>query len=202
MMAAPRKQRWSQLPRAAKWGIYALGGVLVYFVVVERAIDLYQKWDMRGDAAAGVLTKYEAAGATVKRAAETLTLGVRRYGEVASPGSPEKRPLEFDRAVDAVLEKHAISGQTSTTRTAPLGSGPLPTKVGPTHRIERITKTVDFKARPEAVAAVIADLEATPVVSTVSMVQIRRTDAKDSSGDVSATLTIESWLLAKKERGR
>lgn len=191
------------LPRAAQWGLMGVVGIGIYFGMVEPALTRIERATARGDASEAALDRFEQGGQAVKNAGETWALGVRRFGEIEYPGSPDTRPLEFDRAVDALLKKHNISGHTSTTKTAPMGVGPLLSSVGVDKRVERIIKTLDLTADPEAVAALIADLEATPVVSTVAAVSLRQTDSRDkATRTISANITMEAWTITKKEKSR
>lgn len=193
----------SALPRAARWALIALVGIVVYFVVIEPVLGAINTANSRGDASEAALDRFEQGGQAVKDAGENWALGVRRFGEVDYPGSPDSRPLEFDRAVDAVLKKHNIVGHTSTTKNAPMGAGPLVSNAGADKRVERVIKTLDLTADPEVVGAVIADLEATPVVSTVSSITLRQPDARDkTTRAISASITLEAWTIAKKDKGR
>ncbi|MDX2131435.1 MAG: hypothetical protein SFY69_05230 [Planctomycetota bacterium] len=196
-------QRYTSLPRSARWLIMLVVGVGVYFGVVEPGLDVFNGFVGRGDAAEAVLERYMGASDTIKRAGETALLGVRQYGEVEYPGDPESRPPALNKAIDEILRKHGVTGQTSTTRTTPLGRGPLVTRAGATHKIDRLTKVLEFQADPDVVALVLADLEQNPLVTTISNVQIRQGEGRDRSAKVvSASITVESWLLARKERTR
>lgn len=195
--------RINALPRAARWAVIALLAIGVYFVIIEPGLGAINAAQAKGDDSEAALERFEKGGQAVKDAGDAWALGVRRFGEVDPPGTPDARPLEFDRAVDAVLKKHNITGHTSTTKTAPMGPGPLVTNVGKDKRVDRILKTVEMTADPEAVAAVIADLEATPVVASVSSVTLRQPDSRDkTTRAISASITVESWMIAKKEKSR
>lgn len=187
------------LPRAARWGLAFVVLLALYFVAIEPAIEWRNRISAGADRDAAMLSRFEAADDTVKRARDTVLTGQFHFGEVEYPGDPETRPLAFNRAVDEVLRKHGVSGQTSTTRTVAMGSGPLTSRVGATHRVERLTRQIEFQAAPEAAAGVIADLEQSPLVATISNVQVRQLDARDKAERaVTTSLTVEAWLLSKK----
>jgi len=192
----------ASLPRAARWGLGAVVLFGAYFGVAEPVLDEINRVNGQADVKAAVLASYESADGAMGAAAQTTGLGLRRFGQVEFPGDPESRPVAFNQAVDQVLKKHGISGQTSTSRVAPLGSGPLTANVGAEFRIDRLMKDIQFQAEPEAVAAVIADLERTPEVATVSRVQVRQVESRDQGGrQVRATIGVEAWLLTRKARG-
>lgn len=195
--------RYRRLPRSARWLVMLVAVVVLYFGVVEPTLDVYNRAVGRGDAAQAVLERYLGAGDTIKRAGETALLGVRQFGEVEYPGDPETRPPAMNKVIDEILRKHGVTGQTSTTRTTPLARGPLVTRVSATHRIERLTKVLEFQADPDVVAKVIADLEQNPIVTTISNVQVRQAEGRArGTKQVAASITVESWLLARKEGPR
>lgn len=195
----PLLLRWSALPRAARWATLAVLAVAAYFVLVEPSIDGYNRYASQADANESSLRRFEAAKDEVRRAGDTTLIGVKHFGVVSFPGDAEAQSLALNQAIDEILKRNGVEGHTSTTRTVPMGRGPLSEKVSQTYRLERLTKTVDFTASPEAVAWVIADLEQTPVVSTISNVVLKQVESRDRPGRViSASLTVETWVLAKK----
>jgi hypothetical protein len=194
-------QRWNQLPRAARWLLAAAGAFLAYFAVVEPALDLTNRLSTRADTYAATLANFAASDGPQKRALATLGLGTRQFGELEFLGEESTRPVAFNRAVDKVLETHRVSNTKSRTKKAPLGAGPLATKVGNDKRIERIVRDIEFDATPETIAAVVADLERSPVVATVSRVQVRQIEARDTGErHVHAVITAEAWIVTPKGR--
>lgn len=191
--------RFRILPRAARWAALGGGVILAYFVVVEPTLDSMNKFSSRADAKEAMLASHAKSAETLRNAAETIEKGVRQYGRVDMPGDPEQRPLEFNRVVDEVLKKHGVLEQTSTSRVAPFGQGPLMGKFGQEFRIDRMLKDINFTAEAPVAAAVLADLERSPVVATVSRVQIRQAETRDRGNPlVRVSLTVEAWLLVKK----
>jgi hypothetical protein len=189
------------LPRAAKWG--AMGGAVIlgYFAAVEPSLDSMNTYASRADANEAMLAAHAKSADTLRSAVQTIETGVRQYGKVDMPGDPEQRPLEFNRMVDEVLKKHGVLEQTSTSRIAPLGQGPLAGKFGLEYRIDRMLKDINFTADASVAAAVIADLERSSAVATVSRVQIRQAETRDrGSSLVRVSLTVEAWLLVKRSK--
>ncbi|CAG1003563.1 hypothetical protein PHYC_03075 [Phycisphaerales bacterium] len=196
-------QRYRGLPRSARWLVWLLALVVAYFGLVERVLDFYAYWRAEGDRSEAGLVKLAEAGDIVKRAGNTALDGVKHFGGVDYPGDPNARVRVFNKAVTEILSKHSISGETSTTRTMPLtGNGPLVKKLPANFRIDRVTRVLEFEAEPDAIVKVIADLEQSPLVSTISNVQImRQAEGRDqSSRHVHASITVETWVMAKKER--
>lgn len=198
------RSRWQTMPRAMKWAVMGVLGIIIYFAGVEPLIDLMVSYQKRADSAEATLARFAEGGKELEQASMTISEGTRRHGSVEPPGDPEHRALELNKAVDKVLSDHNIAHSTSTSRVSSFGSsGPLTAKVGVQNRLERITKQLDFEAEPEDVVRVIADLERLPVVATISAVQIRQKDARDkTTRTVQASLTIEAWQVSKKGKSR
>lgn len=191
------------LPRAARWGLVAALGVGVYFLAIEPILDSMNRYNGDADTKAATLASHAKSAAELKSDAEQIALGVSRYGDVEEPGDPEKRALEFNRAIDEVLDKNGVREHTSTTRTSPMGSGPLAARAGAEFRVDRLIKDIQFNSDPETAAAVVADLERSPVVATVSRLQIRQADSRDKAvRQVRVSLAVEAWMLARKGKAR
>ncbi len=194
---------FSKMPRAARWGLLAAIGIGTYFVVIEPLLDHLNRLSAASDSKAATLASHAKSAKQLEQDAERVALGVRRYGEVLEPGDPEQRALEFNRAVDEILKNNGVREHTTTTRTSPMGPGPLVARVGAEFRIDRLIKDIQFMSEPEQAAAVIADLERTASVATVSRVQIRQSDTRDkTSSQVRVSLAVEAWLLARKGKSR
>ncbi|MBS0195717.1 MAG: hypothetical protein JSR77_03070 [Planctomycetes bacterium] len=195
--------RWISLPRAVRWALVGGGLIVVYFVCVEPIVDRINSLNGAAGTRAAMLAAHAKNAAELQVKAEKVALGVRHFGEVQMPGDPEQRALEFNRAVDEVLKKNGVTEHTATTRTSPMGAGPLMATVGSEFRVDRLIKDIQFTADPPVVAAVIADLERSPVVAAVSRLQIRQADSRDKSvKQVRVTLDAEAWLLARKGKAR
>jgi hypothetical protein len=193
------RARWSALPRAGRWGLLFALFLALYFGVIERAVDMYVRYAGRADADQAQLIRFEQASDQVLRAAQQTNLGLRTFGVVDEPADSEVRQEELNRAIDQILRRNGVEGHTSTTRTVPMGKARLSELVPANTRLERLSKTIDFSAHPGAVAGVIADLEQTPAVATISAVTLKTADSRDRPGRLlSATITIEAWVLARK----
>jgi hypothetical protein len=193
-------QSFSALPRAAKWALTGLVVVALYFLVIERMMDLINVINGKADISANTLSKFAASSEPQKHALETLKLGFRTFGDVDFPADQAARTGAFNSTVDRILKEQRVSNAKSRTKNAPLGQGPLANKLGSDQRVERVVRDIEFDATPEAITQVIADLERSPVVATVSKVQIRSVDTKDkSSRQLHAALTAEAWVLGLKK---
>jgi hypothetical protein len=188
---------YRSLPRAARWSLWALAGVLAYFAAVEPLVDLYASLNRRVTERSALLVGFDRSRHKADDALASVATGIARFGEVAPPGDPDARPDAFGRKVAAVLTSHGIKDQKTTTRSSALGRGPLLDSLGQGAQVMRYAIEVQFDGTPEQVGAIIADLERTPEVAAVTKVQIRRLD-EDRSRTVHATISAETWLLSRK----
>lgn len=198
-------RRFRALPRSMRWLAWFLLVLVIYFLAVEPMVDRYAAARQLGDSKQAELERTEAAGDAVTRAGQTAILGVNRFGGVEYPGDPQARSLQFNKVVGDILQKHGVTGETSTTRTTPLsGSSALAKRASAAnYRIDRLTKTLEFQADPDVVVAVIADLEQSPIISTISNVQIRQFEGRGAPPkSVSASITAETWVMTRKEARR
>lgn len=207
--------RFAALPRAARWLV--LGGVAIaaYFAVVEPVLDATAKLDA---AYALKLARLEAAArdhATDSSVESDVKLGVQRYGLVSMPGAPKDRSEAVNRRIAQVLMAHSVRDVTTTVKETPLSGNTLARELGPSGdggvelRVDRLVTELQFEASPEAVAAVVADLERSPEITTVSRVQLRKAAAGGGSGSkssssrlVKAVVAAEAWQTVRKGRSR
>ena len=188
---------YRSLPRAARWMLWALAGLVLYFAVIDPLVGLYASISHRASAEAAMLVGFEQSRQTSDDATASVAAGVSRFGEVAGPGDPDGRPDLFGRKVAEILTVHGIKDQKTTTRSSTLGRGPLLDSLGQGSQVMRYAIEMQFDSTPEQVAAIVADLEKTPEVAAVTKVQIRRLD-EDRSRTVHATISAETWLLTRK----
>lgn len=193
------KARYQSMPRATKWLLWACVGLAAYFLAVEPIIASFASISSAADAKSAMLATYAKNEKALQRADETVRLGQRQFGEVQMPIESEMRPLEFNREVDEVLRTRDVRELTSTTRTAPLRPGPLTGKIPMDFRVDKVMKDIGFVAQPSAVAAIIADLERSPLVTTISQLQVRQIESRDTPEQlVRVKLVVECWVLVRK----
>jgi len=190
--------RYVALPSVMKFAIIALSIVGVYFGLAEPALDRINQLSSRADGKSALLKKHAKGAAALKDAADAVETGIRHFGAVEAPVDSEERPLKFNQAVDKILNQHEVRESTSTSRTAPIGPGPLTSKVAGDYRVDKLMKDIQFIADPASAAAVIADLERLPLVSTISQLQIRQAEGKDKTKIVRVKMVVETWVLARK----
>jgi hypothetical protein len=183
-----------------QWALLGLAGIAGYFLAAEPVIDRVRALSGKASDAERRLRDYAEKEARLRAADESVRLGEQQFGVVELPGDPEQRPLAFGKAVDEVVRKHGVSNVTSTTRTQPMSTGELTKFVEKEQtRVERSIKELTFLATPEALGAILADLEREPLVTTISRVEARQSEGNDKVERLlRVRIAAESWVLAKK----
>jgi hypothetical protein len=196
------KQKGRQAPRAVIW-LALLGlGMVLYFFVIEPLLDRYSKDSALAATREARLREYAKAGERLRAAGQTVSLGVRKFGELAMPGDPQKRPLELNQAVDGILRDKNITDVTSTTRNTPMNQGALPAHLGKDAKLERVVKKLSFAATPENFANALAALEQHPLVATISELRVRQGDGDDKADrKLRIDMDVETWVRAAKGGG-
>jgi hypothetical protein len=126
---------------------------------------------------------------------------ISQFGSVSPPSSdPERATQLFNATIYDIMKKHNVTRYTSPSRTAPMGPGPLSRTVATDERAERRIADIQFDATPEDVGAILADMERSPQISSVSRVQVRKADKENNSRQLQTTITAETWVITKKAR--
>lgn len=184
------------MPRAARWLIGLGVGLLAYFLAVEPALDAAAQWSARADSKALALDEHRRGRAQRESAAAAVSAGLATFGPVAMPVEEKRRSEEFNRRVNAILAQHGIRDHTSTSRTAPMPTDALAGVFGAGVRVGRLVTELQFEARPDVVAAVIADLEQSAEVSAITRIDLRK-GGRDSSRLLRAQVSAESLVLLR-----
>lgn len=189
-------KRFETLPRAARWGLLAGLAVGGYFVVELLVLDPMNRMNAEADAAAVSIERAVEQAGRRAEADGTIALAVSRYGEVALPGDFQTVTAELDNAVQEVFKGRGVEpGRSNKRKPSPLGrdvmSGVLPVN----KEIQRIGLEVTFESDQALVGALIADLERSARITTISEVNIKTLPDK---GKVQATIVPEAWIIVEK----
>jgi hypothetical protein len=194
VLAIKRKQSGERVPRAVLW--LALLGIALalYFFVIEPGLDRYSKDAALASTRETRLRDYAKSGDALRAAGQTVSLGVRKFGEVAMPGDGQKRPLEFNQAVNSILRDNSITDVTTSTRTSPINAGAVASHLGKEAKLERVVTKLSFAATPEQLSAALAALEQHPLVATISELRVRQGDG-DNKADrkLLIDMDVETW---------
>lgn len=199
--------KFSTLPRAMKWLIVFALFTAVYFAVVEPALDQANQLNTTADRLALGLKQEREWLSPDSSKGQQLADRRKLFGDPLLPGDPANRPEAIHRAVDKILAKNGVTGKvTKTERRIPFRGEELVNLLGSSIQgtAERVVLDLAFEASPEAVTAIITQLEQAPEVALVGRVELRRTDAgrdPKSGAPVSAARTLkvtispEAWVV-------
>lgn len=180
--------------RALMWALMGAGAIAAYFLLVEPALELGASLRARADALSQTLAEVRRSEAAAQRDVQAVSLGRRQFGDVAMPGDPRERPIEFNRRIAEVLREAGISRHESRSRPGSVARGPLQAALE-TERIEAMVAELDFEATPEQVAQVVAALELCPEVAAITRIHLDR--AADGSRRLAVTLSLETWIVPR-----
>lgn len=190
------KTRFLALPRAAQWGLTAAALTAVYFGVEWAVIDPTNRMNAEADAAA--LTIERAVGQASRRseADGAMALNLSRFGEVALPGDFQTVTAELDTAVQEVFKGRGIEpGRSNKRKPTALGRDVMAGLLPANKEVQRIGAEVTFECAQELVGALIADLERSARITTISEINIKTLADK---GRVQATIVPEAWIIVEK----
>jgi hypothetical protein len=166
-------------------------------------LDATSRVKARADAKAAILAQYQQNRQQMEAADKTVAIGVSRLGNIEMPVESETRAVEFNRVIDDILSRQDLADRSSTSRSVPLGNNStLNMVVDSAFRVERLVTDLQLTGEPEAIAAIIADLERHPLVTTLSRVQMRKAEGRDTGRSLRASISVETWVLVKKARNR
>jgi hypothetical protein len=196
-------ERWKQQPRSMQWAILAALGLAAFYGLVDPLLEATEKVKSRADAKAAMLDQYQQNRQALETADKTVALGVSRLGNIEMPIESESRAVDFNRMIDDVLSRQDLGDRSSTSRTVPLGNNSaLAGVIDASLKVDRLVTELQLTGQPEAIAQIIADLERNPLVTTISRVQMRKAEGRDSGRNIRASISVETWVLSKKGRAK
>lgn len=199
------EQTIRDLPRAGRWLLIAAGAFVGYFAIVQPVLDTILNLNGRAAGARSELGYEGRERAAREQAGAEVRAGTGMFGTVAFPGEAAERSQAFNRRINEVLSKNAVTGDRRITRTAPMEPGAMDAFAGQNKRVDRLIMDIQFNASPEQVSAVLADLESSPEIAAISRVQLRRETGSEGGAAPGRTLRVnlsaEAWLLSRKEGG-
>ena len=191
-------QRFNELPRAARWaiiGTVAIVALLMYFDYLGKFAD---QWNSEAD---GIRSQVRQAASTNSeldggRSMEDLISGI---GVVEKPADEAKANEALTETVNAIIKRHAVSKDDfKIRRPSRLPTGTLEKIVkGSNKRVEKLTGELRFEASSENMLAIIAELESSPDIESVSHVRLNKLSG---TRKLSVQLQVEAWILASVTR--
>ena len=187
-------QRFSELPRAAKWAL--IGGVIIFALLIYTDY-LWKFADEWNDKADGIRSQVRQAAMTNSRLDQIDRMKdlISGVGPVVKPNAEGDANKALTQSVNAILKLHSVSNDDFKIRPpARLPTGTLERIVqGRNQRVERLTGELRFDASPEHTLAIIAELESSEDIESVSRVRLNKLPG---TRKLSVRLTVEAWILS------
>lgn len=191
-------QRFNELPRAAKWAIIGTVTIIGFLIYTDYLRTFANEWNSEAD---GIRSQVRQAASTNSeldggRSMEDLISGI---GVVEKPADEAKANEALTETVNAIIKRHTVSKDDfKIRRPARLPTGTLEKIVrGSNKRVEKLTGELRFEATSENMLAIIAELESSPDIESVSHVRLNKLSGR---GKLSVQLQVEAWILASVTR--
>ena len=180
------KDRWSELPLRWKRLLIAVGIVLGFVLYVDWVWPIAERWNAESDRIEAVLDRAEG---------NRLELGPIRIPSTEGEGS-----IALAETVNAAIRNHPVSNFSFDARAGarlpPAALREIASGAG--DRVERVVGEIGFTSTPEEAADIIAELEASPDLESISRLRITRSQTLDRRVDVK--MTVEAWVLGSRGR--
>ena len=190
-------QRFAQLPRAAQWALVG-AVVIIALLFTDYLWKFADDWKDKAD---GIRSQVRQAARTNSEFdridwMKDLISGV---GPVVKPTNEGDANKALTQSVNAILKLHSVSNDDFKIRPpARLPTGTLEKILrGRSQRIERLTGELRFDANSEHTLAIIAELESSEDIESVSHVRLNKLPG---AGKLSVRLTVEAWILSSVSR--
>ena len=190
-------QQYQKMSRAMRLATLAALALGLYFVWDSAIRPITQQLNDDADVIArnvSELHRIEAEAVKLKDLKKTLVWNI---GPVRPPAAVAEGSKKFNDVVLDVLQKHGAINTNFSSRSR--GKLPRTTMAAYANgkRIDRLTGDIKFDASPEKAAAIIAELEASPHIESISSLRLVR----DTGRKVRVTLTVEAWVLSTELTG-
>lgn len=183
-------------PRSVRWMLWFAAAMIFYFAVAEPVVDLTVATNARAAIYRTKLDSYDAKLNAARAESADLALGMRRFGRVDMPGEAQRRPGEFNTRISEILRANDVQGESTRGSNGTLRVGALSDLYGG-QRVGTRVREIEFTGSPEQIAAVLADLELSPVIAAISAIDITQADDRRTRS-LSARITAEAWIAPEK----
>ena len=190
-------QRFAQLPRAAQWALVG-AVVIIALLFTDYLWKFADKWNDKAD---GIRSQVRQAALTNSRLDQIDRMKdlISGVGPVVKPDTEGDANKALTQSVNAILKLHSVSNDDFKIRPpARLPTGTLEKIVqGRNQRVERLTGELRFDASPEHTLAILAELESSEDIESVSHVRLNKLPG---TRKLSVRLTVEAWILSSVAR--
>jgi hypothetical protein len=183
-------ERIARLPRGVRWAIFAAVAMIVFLAWSDYIAPVSADWAVRAERIQrDVRTVHESSRLQSElRALRPTVVGV---GPVQIPRDPAAGSDAMHRAVIEILAKHQVSGDTfSVNPRGAMGRSALASVLGG-RQPHILQGNITFDATPDVALAVIAAIESSPHIESISQLTMQRI----ANRRVSVRMTLEAWIV-------
>ncbi len=187
-------QRFNELPRAAKWALIGTVIIIGSLVYIDYLRTFADQWNRQADGIRSQVRQATLTNSGLDRIDRMKDL-ISGVGPVVKPTTEAHANKALTQSVNEILKLHSVSNDDfKIRRPAPLPTGTLQKIVhGRNQRVERLTGELRFDASPEHTLAIIAELESSEDIESVSHVRLSKLPG---TRKLSVRLTVEAWILS------
>ncbi|MDP7008994.1 MAG: hypothetical protein QGI78_05430 [Phycisphaerales bacterium] len=186
--------RVSMFPRAFQWAIWAGIGTVLFLMWDASIAEVAANWSSRADT---IEMQIREVNKPVRLTSSTKN-AITAFGEVQLPRDKAEGASGLTNAIhDILAESNVRNDEFKRTKTTRMRSSALPGIAQSGQQIEQVIGDLHFDARQSEILDVLAALESSPWVDSVSSVRLTRMDNRL----IKVNLSLEAWVVTKK-RGR
>lgn len=191
-------QAFLNLPRAARWGIYAAAFMLLYFAAIEPALAAVDRLNGRAETVNAQLEALQQQIRERESNMAALSRGIQEHGPVSAPVRADVRTGQvYNLLIDMTNQLGILSGWRFEPGELGFQSPTLEREfLEPGEELVRLTFNFSFEASPEDVMEVIARFEESPAVQSISSIRLRL--GPEGSRTLSVQLMLESWAIRSR----
>lgn len=183
---------YRELPRAGRWAVAAAIAIAL-ILVWDKTSQVAAGWDEATDR---LLYQIDEARDSRRRLNELNRAHstIRALGVVQVPGPGDVARDELHDIVNEVLKRHSVTDDSFASRgTVKAGRDALRGVIPPGRDLEKITGELRFDAEADEAVAIIAELERSPEIESLSNVRLTR---KAGARRMTVDVTVEAWIYS------
>jgi len=187
--------RWSALPLRWRRILIAVAAVLAFVLYMDWIWPIAERWNAESDRIEAVLDRAEGNRSQLPSSLEST---VESLGPIRIPSTEGEGSIALAETVNAAIRNHPVANFSFDARAGarlpPAALREIASGAG--ERVERVVGEIGFTATPEQAAEIVAELEASPDLESISRLRISRSQTMNRRVDVK--MTVEAWVLGSR----
>jgi len=185
--------RIASYPRAIQWAIWTTVGTVAFLMWDSTLAEVATDWSSKAD---NIEMQISEVNTPVELTSITKN-AITAFGEIQLPRTKAVGASGLTNAIHAILAARNVrNDEFKRTKTTRMRSGSLPGIATSGQQIEQVIGDLHFDARQSEILDVIADLESSPWIDSVSSVRLSKLEGRLIGVD----LSLEAWVVSKKHK--